>query len=138
MRTIDYDEAYDLVCAIVQGQEDYVDPFANEADAECEYSPTDSYRGCIVGQMLGKLGVEPWVLRSMDKDGTQISTLADLLRKKAKIDLTPKALRVWEMAQHMQDSKCPWWTAMTAAQQVRNELWVADQRNGGETGNGTA
>lgn len=122
MRTVDYGEAYTLLKEVVRGFEEHVDPRAAAGEA-CEYEPQINYCGCIVGRMLLKLGVSRIVLRQMDDAASRIGSHVDLLRTQADLDLTPDAVRIWEMAQHMQDFKWPWAAALCAAEQVRSQIW---------------
>jgi len=101
---------------VVEFGRDYVDPGSKPDGTGCDYTTVNSEQelvaGCIVGQVLAKVGAD---LEELDRLYGTIGFLEADVKKFLDIELTIGARLVLRAAQRVQDKGTEWGEALLAA-----------------------
>ena len=110
---IDGVQALELLTEVVEGNEDYIDPYA-QAHSTCRYVD-NQMPSCIVGRALAKAGVSIRQLASLDRYVGNIDQAVPGNYSVTEFELTLAARAIFAAAQKRQDRGAPWGTALADA-----------------------
>lgn len=121
MTAVDKDVALGMIVGVIEKfGEDHVYP--SEELGGCFYVVHDDndqpQPGCLIGQALWGMGVQPEVLEEMDAIGSIINPNVLNILRREQVVIDPEAATILRAAQREQDYGNSWGRALKVAQEV--------------------
>jgi hypothetical protein len=78
MKKLTWENLESTVRELALADPEYVDKYASDTGSACKYTPDGSYKGCIVGQALTKLGATAGQLLRIEGETPRSSKFAEV------------------------------------------------------------